>query len=66
MGAGETRGRIIWTAWDAVLDDLAKDPSFANVVELQRQWAKRVGYYSPMNAADQDLSLEHHFGRVGS
>jgi hypothetical protein len=32
----------------------------------ERQWAKRVGYYSPMNAADQDLSLEHHFGRVGS
>ena len=52
-------------AWDAVLDDLMKDPFSAKVVESQRQWAKRVGYYSLMNAADQKLAWEHHFGKLG-
>jgi TRAP-type mannitol/chloroaromatic compound transport system substrate-binding protein len=51
-------------AWDAVLDDLMKDPFFAKVVESQRQWAKRVGYYSLMNAADHKLAWEHHFGKL--
>lgn len=51
--------------WDAVLDDLMKDPFFAKVVESQRQWAKRVGYYSLMNAADRKLAWEHHFGELG-
>ena len=52
-------------AWDAVLDDLTKDPFFAKVVESQRQWAKRVGYYSLMTAADRKLAWEHHFGKLG-
>lgn len=52
-------------AWDAALEDLMEEPFFAKIVQSQRQWAKRVGFYSLMNQADQKLAWEHHFGKLG-
>ena len=51
-------------SWDAALEDLMEEPFFAKIVQSQRQWAKRVGYYSLMNQADQKLAWEHHFGKL--
>jgi TRAP-type mannitol/chloroaromatic compound transport system substrate-binding protein len=49
-------------AWDVVSKKLeAEDPFFAKVVESQRQWAKRVAYYSFLNEADYKLGYEHVF-----
>ena len=49
-------------AWDVVSKKLeAEDPFFAKVVESQRQWAKRVGYYGFLNEADYRLGYEHVF-----
>jgi TRAP-type mannitol/chloroaromatic compound transport system substrate-binding protein len=49
-------------AWDIVSKKLeAEDPFFAKVVASQRQWAKRVAYYSFLNEADYKLGYEHVF-----
>jgi TRAP-type mannitol/chloroaromatic compound transport system substrate-binding protein len=47
-------------AWDVLTDRLMKaDPFFAKVVESQRAFAKRVGYYHFFNDADYRLGYEH-------
>jgi TRAP-type mannitol/chloroaromatic compound transport system substrate-binding protein len=47
-------------AWDVLTDRLMKaDPFFAKVVESQRAFAKRVGYYHFFNDADYRLGYQH-------
>ncbi len=48
-------------SWDTVLEELNKDPFFAKVVESQKLWSERVGFYSLMNQADYRLAYDHYF-----
>jgi TRAP-type mannitol/chloroaromatic compound transport system substrate-binding protein len=49
-------------AWDTITKKLSdEDPFFKKVVESQRDWAKRVGYYWFLNDADYRLGYEHVF-----
>jgi len=48
-------------SWDKTLDRLNKDPFFKKVVESQRAWSERVGFYDLVNAADYKLAYEHYF-----
>jgi TRAP-type mannitol/chloroaromatic compound transport system substrate-binding protein len=49
-------------AWDVITPKLsAEDPFFAKVVESQKAWAKRVGYYHFLNDADYKMGYEHIF-----
>jgi len=48
-------------AWDTVLADLNKDPFFKKVVDSQRAWSERVGYYMLNNQADYELAFNHYF-----
>ncbi len=53
-------------AWDKVLDNLNKDPFFKKVVDSQRDWSERVGYYMLHNQADYHLAYDHYFpGKIG-
>ncbi len=53
-------------AWDKVLDNLNKDPFFKKVVDSQRDWSDRVGYYMLHNQADYHLAYDHYFpGKIG-
>ena len=48
-------------SWDKVLEDLTQDEYFAKVVESQKAWSDRVGFYDLMNQADYKLAYEHYF-----
>jgi TRAP-type mannitol/chloroaromatic compound transport system substrate-binding protein len=49
-------------AWDTIAQKLSEeDPFFKKVVDSQRDWAKRVAYYSFVNEADFALGYEHVF-----
>ncbi|MGI9336612.1 MAG: TRAP transporter substrate-binding protein [Gammaproteobacteria bacterium] len=48
-------------SWDAVLENLNKDPFFKKVVDSQRAWSERVAFYDIMNSADYRLAFEHYF-----
>ena len=49
-------------AWDVINKKLSdEDPFFAKVVESQKAWAKRVGFYHFMNEADYRGGYEHVF-----
>ena len=48
-------------AWDNVLTQLTKDPFFKKVVDSQKAWSRRVGYYELMNTADYKLAYKHYF-----
>jgi len=49
-------------AWDVITKRLSdEDPLFKKVVESQKAWAKRVGYYHFFNNADYKLAYEHVF-----
>ena len=49
-------------AWDVITPKLsAEDPFFAKVVESQKVWAKRVGFYHFFNDADYKMGYEHIF-----
>jgi len=53
-------------SWDTVLEELRQDDFFNRVVESQKAWAERVGYYSLLNQADYKLAYDHYFpGRLG-
>jgi TRAP-type mannitol/chloroaromatic compound transport system substrate-binding protein len=53
-------------AWDTVLEDLMQDPFFKKVVDSQKAWSERVGFYYLTNAADYKLAFDHYFpGRLG-
>ncbi|MEM6847250.1 MAG: C4-dicarboxylate ABC transporter, partial [Pseudomonadota bacterium] len=48
-------------SWDKVLADLEQDDFFRRVVESQKAWSERVGYYMLLNQADYKLAYEHYF-----
>ena len=52
-------------AWDKLVERLGTDPFFKKVVESQKAWVERVGFYI-QNAANPDrLAYEHNFpGRL--
>ncbi len=55
-------------AWDQVAEDLTKDsaqgPFIKRVLDSQREWAKRVGFYFFNNEADYKTAYEYHFGTL--
>lgn len=48
-------------AWDEVIEPLMEDDIFRRIIESQKEWADRVGYYSLMNSADYKAAYEHYF-----
>ena len=48
-------------SWDTVLEDLVQDEYFNRVVESQKAWSERVGYYILLNQADYKLAYDHYF-----
>lgn len=55
-------------AWDEVEKDLVADsaqgPFIKKVLDSQKAWAKRVGFYFFNNDADYKTAWEHHFGAL--
>jgi TRAP-type mannitol/chloroaromatic compound transport system substrate-binding protein len=53
-------------AWDKVIDQLIADPNqgpfIKKVLESQKAWGKRVGFYALNNEADYKSAYEHYFG----
>ncbi|MCL4766494.1 MAG: TRAP transporter substrate-binding protein [Hyphomicrobiaceae bacterium] len=53
-------------AWDQVEAELVKDPAqgpfIKKVLDSQKAWAKRVGFYFFNNDADYKTAYEHYFG----
>ncbi|WP_420393832.1 TRAP transporter substrate-binding protein [Acuticoccus sp.] len=53
-------------SWDTVLEDLTQDEYFDRVVQSQKEWSERCGYYNLLNQADYKLAYEHYFpGKLG-
>ncbi|MFP1644161.1 TRAP transporter substrate-binding protein [Pontitalea aquivivens] len=48
-------------AWDKLIADLEGDPMNKKIMESQRAWAEKVGYYELMGAPDYSLAYEHYF-----
>ncbi|TWG97918.1 TRAP-type mannitol/chloroaromatic compound transport system substrate-binding protein [Mesorhizobium sp. J18] len=48
-------------AWDKVIEPLMEDDLFKRIVESQKAWAERVGFYSLMNSADYKAAYDHYF-----
>lgn len=48
-------------AWDEVIEPLMEDDIFRRIVESQKAWGERVGFYSLMNSADYKAAYDHHF-----
>jgi TRAP-type mannitol/chloroaromatic compound transport system substrate-binding protein len=52
-------------AWDTVAEEFGQDEFFTRVIDSQKEWSKRVVYYSLFNSADYKLAYEHYFGSLG-
>ncbi len=48
-------------AWDTLIVDLEQDEFSKRIMDSQRAWAEKVGYYELMNAPDYALAYEHYF-----
>lgn len=48
-------------SWDTVIKNLEQDPFFKKVLDSQRAWGERVGFYYIMNAADYVMAYNHYF-----
>jgi TRAP-type mannitol/chloroaromatic compound transport system substrate-binding protein len=57
-------------AWDKVVAEITADPNqgayIKKVLESQKAWAKRVGYYFFNNDADYKTAYEYHFGKLNT
>ncbi|MCV2876451.1 TRAP transporter substrate-binding protein [Rhodobacteraceae bacterium XHP0102] len=52
-------------AWDVLIADLEQDPFNKKIMDSQRAWVEKVGYYELMNSPDLALAYEHYFpGRL--
>jgi TRAP-type mannitol/chloroaromatic compound transport system substrate-binding protein len=53
-------------AWDKVITEISADanqgPFIKKVLESQKAWGKRVGFYAINNEADFKSAYEHYFG----
>ena len=48
-------------AWDKLIVDLEADAFSKKVMDSQRAWVEKVGYYELMNAPDLALAYDHYF-----
>ncbi len=48
-------------SWDEVLVELEKDPYFKKVLDSQKKWAERIGFFTHKNTADFKKAYEHYF-----
>jgi TRAP-type mannitol/chloroaromatic compound transport system substrate-binding protein len=48
-------------AWDKVITSLEEDEYNKRVMDSQRAWVEKVGYYELTNAADLAMAYEHYF-----
>lgn len=57
-------------AWDKVVAEITADanqgPFIKKVLESQKAWAKRVGYYFHNNEADYKTAYEYYFGKLNT
>ena len=55
-------------AWDKVVDEISADANqgafIKKVLESQKAWGKRVGFYAINNEADFKSAYEHYFGKM--
>ena len=55
-------------AWDKVIGEITADPAqgpfIKKVLESQKAWGKRVGFYAINNEADYKAAYEHYFGNM--
>ena len=55
-------------AWDKVVDEISADssqgPLIKKILESQKAWGKRVGFYALNNEADYKAAYEHYFGTM--
>jgi len=52
-------------AWDQIISELEADEYSKRVMDSQREWVEKVGYYELMNSPDLALAYEHYFpGRL--
>lgn len=51
-------------AWDGLIEQLAKDPFMKKVMDSQKEWVRRVVYYTMYNATDYKGAFNHHFPGV--
>jgi TRAP-type mannitol/chloroaromatic compound transport system substrate-binding protein len=53
-------------AWDKVITEISSDsaqgPMIKKILESQKAWGKRVGFYAINNEADYKSAYEHYFG----
>ena len=53
-------------AWDKVVTEVSADsaqgPFIKKVLDSQKAWGKRVGFYAINNEADFKSAYEHYFG----
>ena len=48
-------------AWDQIIAELEEDEYSKRVMDSQREWVEKVGYYELMNSPDLALAYEHYF-----
>jgi TRAP-type mannitol/chloroaromatic compound transport system substrate-binding protein len=48
-------------AWDTVIEQLSQDAFFKKVLDSQKAWAERVGYYLQTNQAGYKIAYDHYF-----
>ena len=49
-------------AWDVLVARMQEDDFMRRVMDSQKEWCKRVVYYSSNNAADFGAAYKHYFG----
>ena len=51
-------------AWDGLIATLGKDPFMKKVMDSQKDWVRRVVYYTQLNSTDYTGAFNHHFPGV--
>jgi TRAP-type mannitol/chloroaromatic compound transport system substrate-binding protein len=51
-------------AWDTLIAELSKDPFNKKVMDSQKEWVRRVVYYTMLNSTDYKGAFNHHFPGV--
>ncbi len=51
-------------AWDGLIATLGEDPFMKKVMDSQKEWVRRVVYYTMYNATDYRGAFDHHFPGV--
>ncbi|HWE20530.1 MAG TPA: TRAP transporter substrate-binding protein [Hyphomicrobiaceae bacterium] len=51
-------------AWDGLIAQLAQDAFMKKVMDSQKDWVRRVVYYTQLNATDYKGAFNHHFPGV--